>query len=79
MVSRSIFSGITEIRGCSCVFPMERFRVLYQLIISVFDELRRKRPYYHNTVRGLILAMMVELSRSTDWKIPFIPSRDCGI
>lgn len=50
-------------QGCSCVFPMERFRVLYQLIISVFDELRRKRPYYHNTVRGLILAMMVELSR----------------
>lgn len=69
MVSPEIFSGITEIKAVSCVFLRSVFKVLYQLIISGLDELRRKRLIYHNTVRGLILAMM-NAELSWDQRIP---------
>lgn len=47
----------------SCVFPKDRYPAIHQLIGSVLNELRQKRPGYHSAVRGLILALMVELSR----------------
>lgn len=47
----------------SCVYPMKRYKILDQLIAAILNELRQKQPYYQSTVRGLILSLMVELSR----------------
>lgn len=54
----------TRNQNLSFVFSKDQYLSLHQLIESILNELRRKRPGCHNTVRGLILALMVELSRA---------------
>jgi AraC-like DNA-binding protein len=37
-----------------------------QLILSLIDELRQKRPYYIVSARGLLLTLLIELARSAE-------------
>lgn len=48
----------------ACILSIEESPTLHRLLSAVLDELRQKRTLYQQTVRGLILAFMVELSRS---------------
>lgn len=51
------------VKGANCIFNKEKYPKVYTLATSIVEELQQQKPYYQESVYGLLLSLYIELLR----------------